>query len=147
MPVSWVIFRCYLAFLPYFLYSKHIHLFFAPINFLLKPERKSIGEPSRLDFADEKIESYSVYPIWKISGGNSSWMPMPVLCVTAASRFARLITPARCLSPAALEINKRYFLNYFGAKIARGGVQPSKNGRIRNSGRCHLGLHSLWSMH
>ncbi len=28
------------------------------------------------------------------------------------------------LSPAALEINKRYFLNYYGAEIAKGGASP-----------------------
>ncbi len=39
----WVSLGAVLAFLPYFPYSKHIHLFFAPINFALKPERRSIG--------------------------------------------------------------------------------------------------------
>jgi hypothetical protein len=39
----WFALGLVLAFLPYFLYSKHIHIFFAPLNFLLKPERRSIG--------------------------------------------------------------------------------------------------------
>jgi len=39
----WLSIGAVIAFLPYFPYSKHIHLFFAPINFALKPERKSIG--------------------------------------------------------------------------------------------------------
>jgi len=39
----WVSIGAVVAFLPYFPISKHIHLFFAPINFALKPERKSIG--------------------------------------------------------------------------------------------------------
>ncbi len=43
-------------FLPYFLYSKHIHMFFAPLNFMLKPPRRSIGELSKLDFNDESVE-------------------------------------------------------------------------------------------
>jgi hypothetical protein len=47
-----------LLFMPYFLYSKHIHLFFAPLNFLLKPERRSIGELGKLDFDDESIEQF-----------------------------------------------------------------------------------------
>ena len=37
----WVSIGAVVAFLPYFPYSKHIHLFFAPINFALKPERRS----------------------------------------------------------------------------------------------------------
>ena len=40
----WLSLGAIVAFLPYFPYSKHIHLFFSPINHLLKPERKSIGE-------------------------------------------------------------------------------------------------------
>jgi len=39
----WLSIGAVVAFLPYFPYSKHIHLFFAPINFALKPERRSIG--------------------------------------------------------------------------------------------------------
>jgi hypothetical protein len=36
----WLALGLILAFLPYFPYSKHIHLFFAPLNFLLKPQRR-----------------------------------------------------------------------------------------------------------
>ena len=49
-----------LAFIPYFLYSKHIHIFFAPLNFLLKPQRRSIGELSKIDFDDESITQFGV---------------------------------------------------------------------------------------
>jgi len=54
----WLALGTILAFVPYFLYSKHIHLFFAPLNFLLKPERRSIGELSKLNFDDESIEQF-----------------------------------------------------------------------------------------
>ncbi|MFH2040840.1 MAG: (Fe-S)-binding protein, partial [Chloroflexota bacterium] len=37
----WLALGLILAFIPYFPYSKHVHLFFAPLNFLLKPERRS----------------------------------------------------------------------------------------------------------
>ncbi len=33
----WLALGLILAFIPYFPYSKHIHLFFAPLNLLLKP--------------------------------------------------------------------------------------------------------------
>ena len=91
----WVSLGLILAFLPYFLYSKHIHLFFAPLNFLLKPTRRSIGELSRLDLT-MRASNHSAYLTWKTWVGNSSWMHMPASCAIAASRFARLITPARC---------------------------------------------------
>jgi len=54
----WLALGMILLFMPYFLYSKHIHLFFAPLNFLLKPERRSIGELSKLHFDDETIEQF-----------------------------------------------------------------------------------------
>ena len=47
-----------LAFIPYFPYSKHLHLFFAPLNFLLKPERRSIGELSYINLDDQSIEQF-----------------------------------------------------------------------------------------
>jgi len=56
----WLASGAILGFIPYFLYSKHIHLFFAPLNFLLKPERRSIGELERLNFEDESIEQFGV---------------------------------------------------------------------------------------
>ena len=52
----WLALGAILAFVPYFLYSKHIHLFFAPLNFLLKPERRSIGELGEIDFEDESLD-------------------------------------------------------------------------------------------
>jgi len=54
----WLAMGTILAFIPYFLYSKHIHLFFAPLNFLLKPERRSMGELGAIDFEDESQEQF-----------------------------------------------------------------------------------------
>jgi ferredoxin len=54
----WLSIGAVVAFLPYFPYSKHIHLFFAPLNFALKPERKSIGELSYINLDDQSIEQF-----------------------------------------------------------------------------------------
>ena len=54
----WLSLGAIVAFLPYFPQSKHIHLFFAPINFALKPERKSIGQLSYVNFEDESLEQF-----------------------------------------------------------------------------------------
>ncbi|MGE5776212.1 MAG: (Fe-S)-binding protein, partial [Chloroflexota bacterium] len=54
----WVSIGAVVAFLPYFPYSKHIHLFFAPINFALKPERRSIGELNYINLDDQSIEQF-----------------------------------------------------------------------------------------
>ena len=54
----WLSIGAVVAFLPYFPYSKHIHLFFVPFNFGLKPERKSIGELSYINLDDQSIEQF-----------------------------------------------------------------------------------------
>ena len=115
----WLALGTILLFIPYFLYSKHLHLIVAPINFLLRPERKSIGELDRLDFDDESIEQFGASYIedleWKL-----------ILDAYACIMCYRCqeVCPAydtgKVLSPAALEINKRYFLNTAGPKLAAG---------------------------
>jgi Fe-S oxidoreductase len=119
----WVSFGLILAFLPYFLYSKHIHLFFAPLNFLLKPARRSIGELSRLDFADESIESFGVSRLEDLGWEQLMDAYACIMC-NRCQQVCPAYNTGKILSPAALEINKRYFLNYFGENIAKGEASP-----------------------
>jgi Fe-S oxidoreductase len=119
----WMSFGLILAFLPYFLYSKHIHLFFAPLNFLLKPPRKSIGELSRLDFSDECIESFGVSRLEDLGWEQLMDAYACIMCYRC-QQVCPAYNTGKVLSPAALEINKRYFLNNFGASIAKGNASP-----------------------
>jgi Fe-S oxidoreductase len=119
----WISFGLILAFLPYFLYSKHIHLFFAPLNFLLKPPRKSIGELSRLDFSDESIESFGVSRLEDLGWEQLMDAYACIMCYRC-QQVCPAYNTGKVLSPAALEINKRYFLNNFGANIAKGDASP-----------------------
>lgn len=119
----WVSFGLILAFFPYFLYSKHIHLFFAPLNFLLKPQRRSIGELSRLDFNDENVESFGVSHLEDLGWEQLMDAYACIMCYRC-QEVCPAYNTGKVLSPAALEINKRYFLNYFGANIAKGDPSP-----------------------
>jgi Fe-S oxidoreductase len=119
----WVSLGLILAFLPYFLYSKHIHLFFAPLNFLLKPNRRSIGELSRLDFTDESVESFGVSHLEDLGWEQLMDAYACIMCYRC-QQVCPAYNTGKVLSPAALEINKRYFLNYFGANIAKGEASP-----------------------
>jgi Fe-S oxidoreductase len=118
----WVALGLILAFLPYFLYSKHIHLFFAPLNFLLKPKRRSIGELSRLDFDDETIEAFGATHLEDLGWEQLMDAYACIMCYRC-QQVCPAYNTGKVLSPAALEINKRYLLNYSGAKIAKG--EPS----------------------
>src|SRR3972149_2729762 len=63
----WIALGLILAFIPYFPYTKHVHLFFAPINFLLSPARRSIGQLDPLDFEDQSVEQFGASKLERVS--------------------------------------------------------------------------------
>lgn len=107
----WMALGLILAFMPYFPYSKHIHLFFAPLNFLLKPERRSTGELSALDFEDESIEQFGALHLTDLGWEQIMDAYACIMC-NRCTEVCPANTTGKVLSPAALEINKRYLLNY-----------------------------------
>jgi len=115
----WLALGAILAFIPYFLHSKHIHLICAPINFLLKPERRSIGELNRLDFENESVEQFGASRLEDLGWEQLMDAYACIMCYRCQQVCPEYAT-GKVLSPAALEINKRYFLNQEGAQIARG---------------------------
>ena len=138
----WLAEGAVLAFLPYFLYSKHIHMFFAPLNFMLKPPRRSIGELSKLDFNDESVESFGATRLEDLG-----WEQLMDAYACIQCYRCQQVCPAyntgKVLSPAALEINKRYFLNEQGARLIARRAKLADTGRVRHPRRGHLGLHCL----
>lgn len=115
----WLALGTILAFIPYFLYSKHIHLFFAPINFLLNPERRSMGALDALDFEDETIEQFGATHIEDLGWELIMDAYACIMCYRC-QEVCPAYNTGKVLSPAAMEINKRYFLNYEGAILAQG---------------------------
>jgi Fe-S oxidoreductase len=115
----WVALGTILAFIPYFLFSKHLHLIIAPINYLLKPERRSIGELSKLDFEDESIEQFGVLKLEELGWEQVMDAYACIMCYRC-QEVCPAYNTGKVLSPAALEINKRYYLNYQGARLAKG---------------------------
>ena len=118
----WLAIGTILLFIPYFLYSKHLHLIMTPINFWLKPERKSIGELERLDFDDESIEQFGASRLEDLGFEQILDAYACIMCYRC-QEVCPAYNTGKVLSPAALEINKRYFLNQEGARLARG--EPS----------------------
>ncbi len=115
----WLAVGTILLFIPYFLYSKHIHLFFAPINFLLKPERRSMGELDKIDFDDESLEQFGATRLEDLH-----WEQIMDAYACIQCYRCQEVCPAyntgKVLSPAAMEINKRYFINQEGKRLANG---------------------------
>ena len=115
----WLALGSILLFIPYFLYSKHIHLFFAPINYLLKPERRSMGELNRLDFEDETIEQFGASSLTELGWEQIMDSYACIMCFRC-QEVCPAYNTGKVLSPAALEINKRYYLNREGKRISIG---------------------------
>lgn len=115
----WLALGTILGFIPYFLYSKHIHLVIAPLNFLLKPERRSMGALDKIDFDDESLEQFGATHLEDLGWEQIMDSYACIMCYRC-QEVCPAYNTGKVLSPAAIEINKRYFLNFEGAKIARG---------------------------
>ena len=109
----WLSIGAVVAFLPYFAYSKHIHLFFAPINFALKPERKSIGQLNFINLDDQSIEQFGAATM-KDLGWEQIMDSYACIQCFRCQEVCPAYNTGKVLSPAALEVNKRYHLNYNG---------------------------------
>ena len=110
----WLSIGAVIAFLPYFPYSKHIHLFFAPLNFGLKPERKSIGQLDYINLDDQSIEQFGAATMKDLGWEQIMDSYACIMCMRC-QEVCPAYSTGKVLSPAALEINKRYHLNHGGA--------------------------------
>ena len=110
----WLSIGAVVAFLPYFPYSKHIHLFLAPINFALKPERRSMGELNYINLDDQSIEQFGAATMKDLGWEQIMDAYACIMCFRCQEACPAYAT-GKVLSPAALEVNKRYHLNYDGS--------------------------------
>lgn len=115
----WVAIGLIMAFFPYFLYSKHIHIFMAPLNFLLRPQRPSPGQLDKLNFEDTTIEQFGATRIEDFAWHQILDAYACIMC-NRCQDACPAYTTGKVLSPAALEVNKRYFLNEEGARLEKG---------------------------
>ncbi len=106
----WLSIGAVVAFLPYFPYSKHIHLFFAPLNFAVKPERKSIGQLSYINLEDQSIEQFGAAKMKNLGWEQIMDSYACIMCFRC-QEVCPAYNTGKLLSPAALEINKRYHFN------------------------------------
>ncbi len=106
----WLSIGAVVAFLPYFPYSKHIHLFFAPLNFALKPERRSIGQLSYINLDDQSIEQFGAAKMKDLGWEQIMDSYSCIMCFRC-QEVCPAYNTGKLLSPAALEINKRYHFN------------------------------------
>ena len=115
----WTALGSILVFMPYFPYTKHAHLFMAPLNFLTRPERRSPGELAPLDFEDESIEQFGVNRLEDLHKTQLVDGFACIMCNRCQDVCPAYVT-GKELSPAALEINKRYYMKDHWDALASG---------------------------
>ncbi len=115
----WVALGGILIFTPYFPYTKHAHLFMAPLNYLTRPERTSLGEMEPLDFEDEDKEQFGVARLEHLSQTQIFDGFACIMCNRCQDVCPAYVT-GKELSPSALEINKRYMMKDQMAGLAVG---------------------------
>ena len=117
----WIALGLILGFLPYFPFTKHAHLFMGPLNYMVKTERTSMAALEAIDFEDDSIDQFGA--------GQLGHLPQSqILDAYACIQCSRCqdACPAyetgKELSPSALEINKRYFLNNHLDEFINGSI-------------------------
>ena len=107
---NWFSLIALFVFIPYFPQSKHIHLFITPMNHLLKPENKSLSAIETIDFEDENLEIFGSLHLEELDKSSILDSYACIMCFRCQDVCPPYQT-GKTLSPAALEINKRYYLN------------------------------------
>ncbi|MBN8636676.1 MAG: (Fe-S)-binding protein [Anaerolineae bacterium] len=115
----WLALGGILLFLPYFPYTKHLHLAMAPLNFLTRPQRRSLGEMAKLDFEDEEIEQFGANKLEHLSKTQIFDAFACIMC-NRCQDVCPAYTTGKELSPSALEINKRFMIKDQMSGLAAG---------------------------
>ncbi len=113
----WLAIGLIVLFIPYFPYTKHIHLFMGPLNFMTRPERTYPGQMFTLDFEDESIEQFGAASLFDLDKTQVFDTFACIMCNRCQEACPAYFT-GKELSPAALEINKRYYTKENMAALA-----------------------------
>jgi Fe-S oxidoreductase len=124
----WTSLGLILAFLPYFVRSKHIHLFVAPIRLALgrrdgAGNKVGSGALDPINFEDETIEQFGVA---KLEQFRFTQLFDPYACIQCnrCTNVCPAHVTGKALAPSAIEINKRYELNAIRPELAAGRPSP-----------------------
>ena len=108
-----------MIFTPYIPYTKHAHLFMAPLNYLTRPDRTSLGELQPLDFENEDLEQFGVNKLEDLQQTQIFDGFACIMCNRCQDVCPAYVT-GKELSPSALEVNKRYYMKEHWNALANG---------------------------
>jgi Fe-S oxidoreductase len=130
----WIALGGIFIFFPYFPYSKHAHLFMAPLNYLTRPRRTSLGEMEKLDFEDEDKEQFGANKLEHLTKTNIVDAFACIMCNRCQDVCPAYVT-GKELSPSAYEVNKRFIIKDQMSELAAGAesAQPLMGWAISES--------------
>lgn len=120
----WLAIGTILAFIPYFPFSKHMHLFMGPLNYFTRPDRAALGALEPLDFEDEEREQFGAARIEHLGQTHIFDAFACIMCNRCQDACPAYVT-GKELSPSALEINKRYEIRGHMRALAAGESSPA----------------------
>lgn len=106
----WIAIGLIMAFIPYFPNSKHIHLIMGPINYMTRQNISRYSSLQPLDFDDESNEQFGAARLEHLEQSQILDAYACIMCNRCQDVCPAYIT-GKSLSPSAVEINKRYFIN------------------------------------
>ncbi len=116
----WLALGLILFFLPYFPFTKHAHLFMGPFNFMTRPERTYLGQIQTLDFEDESIEQFGAATLFDLDQTSITDAFACIMC-NRCQEVCPAYNTGKELSPAAIEVNKRYYIRDNMIEFGDGG--------------------------
>ena len=118
----WISVGLVVMFIPYFPYTKHAHLFMGPLNFMTRPHRTALGALEPLNFEDESIEQFGAGTLFDLHKTHIVDAFACIMCNRCQEACPAYHT-GKELSPAAVEINKRYYLRDKMLAVASGTAE------------------------
>ena len=115
----WLALGLILGFLPYFPYSKHAHLFMGPLNIMALEDRSSMTAIETINFEDDSIEQFGAKSLKDLPQTQLLDAYACIQCSRCQDACPAYET-GKELSPSALEINKRYFINSNARSLIQG---------------------------
>jgi Fe-S oxidoreductase len=95
------------------------------VNFLAKPRRTSLGTLEPIDFNDESVEQFGVANLEQLPWKHILDAYACIMCNRCQDACPAYAT-GKELSPAALEVNKRYYINANIDALAGGQTSPNR---------------------
>ncbi len=120
----WLALGTILAFIPYFPYTKHMHLFMGPLNYFSRPDRLSLGALEPIDFEDESREQFGAARLEHLTK-KQLFDPFACIMCNRCQDVCPAYLTGKELSPSALEVNKRYEIRQNMVLLASGAESPA----------------------